>query len=192
MVEIVNDNDKVEAYLKTVEDYVISPIRGEVGKHCVASLLLIFAAIDGIARLVDSDPSKVGDRFKRIIGTLGSAYEAKSSELYELRNCIVHNALNTATFISQAALGAEHHLKDVGGPGELYVNTRVFCEDLAAALTRLRERFAADSAFLAEAASRLEVYESDYINELDFPTTKPISSYFRKFVKTRDSTVKCE
>lgn len=183
----MTDKDKVDAYLKAIEDYVIAPIStGGVGEHCVASLLLIFAAIDGLARLTHPNPSAgVGNRFKSFVGTLGSDYEAKADELYELRNALAHNALNAGTFISKAALGAEHHLCDVGGPGELYVNTRVFCDDFIATFRRLKERLAAEPDFLASAADRLEVYDNSYVNDVMFPTTKPPSSYFTKFVKTK-------
>ena len=188
MTSLMSDAEKVNAYLNAVEEYVINPIqKSPVGEHCVASLLLIFAGIDGLARLTDSDPkAKVGKRFQRFIGTLGADYDDKKTELYELRNALAHNALNAGTFISQAPLGAEHNLREVGGPGGLYVNTRVFCDDFVAAFRRLKERFASEPAFLASAAQRLEVYNNAYVNNVMFPTTKPPPSYFPKFVKTKE------
>jgi hypothetical protein len=188
MDEPMTNKDKVDAYLQAIKEYIIAPIRdGGVGQHCVASLLLIFAAVDGLARLTDSDAgAKVGDRFKKFIGDLGSGYGDKAAELYELRNALAHNALNAGTFISQAALGAEHHLCDVGGPSGLYVNTGVFFKDFVAAFTRLEGRFGAEPGFLAAAADRLEVYDNSYVTKVKFPTTKPPSSYFPKFVKTKD------
>ena len=188
MTDPMTDKEKVDAYLKAIDDYVIGPIQSSsVGEHCIASLLLIFAAIDGLARLTDPNAaSNVGTRFRNFIETLGTDYEAKKVELYELRNAMVHNALNTGTFISQAPLGAEDHLRNVGGPGDLYVNTRVFCDDLAAAFKRLQTRFASDPSFLVMAANRLEVYDNSYVNDVMYPTTKPAPSYFKKFIKTRD------
>src|SRR5665648_589258 len=94
-------NEKVDAYFGIIEEYVIKPVEtGEVGNHCVAALVLIFAAIDGLARLTNCVPNaNVGKRFKEFIGTLGDKYKARADELYELRNALMHNALNAGTFI---------------------------------------------------------------------------------------------
>src|SRR5258707_14781463 len=109
MTDPTSDEKKVGDYLKAIEDFVIDPVqKGPVGEHCIASLLLIFAALDGLARLTDPDPkANVADRFRNFVGTLGTDYEAKKAELYELRNALAHNALNAGTFISQAALGVD-------------------------------------------------------------------------------------
>ena len=124
--------------------------------------------------------------FGGFIGTLGPAYDAKKAELYELRNALVHNALNAGTFISQAALGTEHHLHEVGASTGLYVNTRVLCRDFVAAFERLKDRLSADPALLSVAAARLEVYDNPYVNNANYPATKPPDAYFPEFVKTRD------
>ena len=126
---------KVRAYLDLVDQYVIEIVKlNDVRRSCVATLMLVFAGIDGLGKLVHPDPSaKPGVRFKGFLARMGSKYAQHADRIWGFRNSLIHNALNTESFMSHTEMGKEHHLTEDGPDGHLFISTPVLCDDFEVA-----------------------------------------------------------
>jgi len=155
---------KVDAYLNMIMEHVVQPInRTDLKESCTATILLIFAAIDGLGKLThprcDAQPGK---RFRHYLSCyMGGEYTRRQDALYKLRCSLAHNALNFSSFISKTEMGEPHHLKYDTALGFLFVSSTVLFRDFCASLSRLREAFDRDPALLSIAAERLEWREDD-------------------------------
>ena len=132
---------------------------GGVAEHCFAAAMLGFAAIDGLGRLLHSDPNaSVAVRFKWFLEWLGPKYVARQDQLWDLRNSLDHNGINVFCFMSQTADAESEHLEY--WDGHLFVHTRQLTRDLRAALSAVETRLQSDSNLFKHAESRLT---QDYI-----------------------------
>jgi len=157
------DNEKIEEYFHVIEQRILDPIqKSEIRRYCTATLLLLFAAIDGLGKLIHPD-EKAGCnvRICAFLDYMGGNYRTCKKELMKLRNSLVHNAINVASFLSQTELGSEQHLKKIGAAGFIYVNTNTMYKDFIHAFKRLREELENNKEKLSFAAQRLEWREED-------------------------------
>ena len=164
------DQNKVDEYLSIIQDRILAPIQNtEIRRYCTATLLLLFAAIDGLGKLLDTD-DKAGSnrRIRGFLDYMGGSYAVCKEELLDLRHSLVHNAINVESFLSNAEISDEQHLKRIGTAGFIYVNTSVMYADVVDAFERFREDIQHDPAKLKRAANRLEWREESLLDDLDF------------------------
>jgi hypothetical protein len=102
------DREKIEEYFHVIEQRILGPIKkSEIRRYCTATLLLLFAGIDGLGKLIHPD-EKAGckKRIRAFLNYMGGNYRTREKELLELRNSLVHNAINVASFMSQTEMGS--------------------------------------------------------------------------------------
>jgi hypothetical protein len=169
------DEKKVEAYFDIIENHVINFIQSScLNESCITTLLLIFASVDSLGKLIHPNPdAKSGERFKYIISKFGTLYDQRKDKIWALRNSLAHNALNVAVFLSRTQIGEEHHLEDVSAPGKIYINTKLFFKDFLNFYNSEKARILSDASNLTQAASRLAWHHDDGIYALNYPTTPP-------------------
>jgi len=155
------NRSKVGEYLDLVEARVLKPLTNEaVQQSCSATLLLAFAAVDALGKLVHADDqAPPGVRFRAFLSFMGPEYEERFEELWKLRNALVHNAINVEAYLSFTELEGWAHLKRVGGSGLIYVNTRLVSSDLVSAFGRLTVLLRTDEVAARRADNRLEWVE---------------------------------
>jgi len=168
------DQDKIDAYFEIIQERILAPIQNtEIRHYCTATLLLLFAVIDGLGKLLV--PNDTGSS-KRILGFLtymGGDYDAYKGELLKLRQSVVHNAINVESFLSHTEIGGDQHLKKTGAAGFIYVNTMDMYEDFVGAFKRFRSEIHRDPVMMKRAANRLEWRED---NTLDNPDISNIAT----------------
>lgn len=126
------------------------------------TLLLLFAAIDGLGKLIhDDDKAPPSKRIGVFLDYMGDNYRTCKKELLNLRNSLVHNAINVASFMSNDEIGSDKHLTTIGSTDFFYVNTKTMYQDFIRAFEGLREEFENDYAKLSRAAQRLKWEEVD-------------------------------
>jgi hypothetical protein len=155
------NRSKVGEYLDLVEVRVLKPLANEaVQQSCSATLLLAFAAVDALGKLVHPDnQAPPGVRFEAFLSLMGPEYEERFDELWKLRNALVHNAINVEAYLSSTELEGWAHLKRIGGSGLIYVNTGLVSSDLVAAFGRLTVLLRTDEVAARRADDRLEWVE---------------------------------
>lgn len=168
--------EKIDEYLRVIQSRIVEPIqKTDIGRYCTATLLLLFAAIDGLGKLIHPNPKAApSDRIRAFLNYMGENYSKRKKELLVLRNSLVHNAINVASFMSQTEMGSDQHLKRMGSGGFIYVNTSTMYHDFVRAFERLREEFENDETKMSCAAQRLEWKEVDDESEhMDYGTPPP-------------------
>jgi hypothetical protein len=163
---------KAEEYFSVIERHVLNPIQNtDVRDSCVASLLLLFAAIDGLGLLLHPVPNeKVGIRFKFFLTEyMGGDYKTHADRLYDLRCSLSHNALSLSAFMSRTSMGEAHHLKHDNALGSIFVSTPVFLRDFSCALDMVRKKLALQEELRVQAESRLE-----WVNDEQHPCWTPM------------------
>ena len=152
------DQEKIDEYLRVIQERILAPIqKTEVRRYSTATLLLLFAAIDGLGKLLHHNNSAGPNQ--RILGFLeymGSGYGVHKKELLRLRNSLVHNAINVASFLSHTEMSHDQHLKKMGADGFIHVNTMTMYEDFVSALERFHTNIKDDVVMMKSAADRLE------------------------------------
>lgn len=88
---------------------------------------------------------------------MGPAYGAVKAELWELRNSLVHNAINVESFLSHTDVPAGPHLTKMGASGFVYVDTQIMCRDFESAFKRFRAELQQDRAKCKDVADRLKL-----------------------------------
>jgi hypothetical protein len=174
--QISEEHDKIDEYLAVIQGRIVEPIQqADIGRYCTATLLLLFAAIDGLGKLIHENPKAVpSDRIRAFLDYMGDNYGKRKEELLGLRHSLVHNAINVASFMSQTEMGSDQHLKKIGSGGFIYVNTSIMYEDFVLAFERLREEFKNGRRDMSRAAERLEWRENDGEDQnIDIPVTNP-------------------
>lgn len=154
----------VTACLALIQEHVLDPLKyPELRKSCLATLLPLFAAIDGLGRLThDDDDAGVGERFCFFLRRLGSDYIGKESRVYKLRNSLAHSALNEAAFMSHSWLGDDEHLNYSTPPSKhIFVSTNQLHADFSRAFHTLKTDFSRDENLLQRAARRLRWVDYD-------------------------------
>jgi len=170
------ERNKIDDYLNVIQIRIVEPIqKADIGRYCTATLLLLFAAIDGLGKLIHDNPKAVpSDRIRTFLDYMGDNYGKRKRELLGLRNSLVHNAINVASYMSQTEIGSDQHLKRIGSGGFIYVNTSIMYNDFVRAFKRLREEFENDEAKMSRAAQRLEWKEvDDESQHMDYGTPPP-------------------
>src|SRR3972149_4381703 len=157
MAHASEEHEKVSEYFDLIDGHVLSPIENtDVRQSCLASLMLLFSAKDGWGRLLPPQSNAgVGERFKAFLPRLGPGYVGREEALWDLRNSVMHNGLNTASFMSHVETGEQHHLEVVPPENLLYVSTSVLLKDFRVTFERLKQEILQDPRRLVQAASRL-------------------------------------
>ena len=129
--QLSQDQAKVEEYLRIIRERIMAPIQNtEIQNSCTATLLLLFAAIDGLGKLIHhDDDAGVTRRIKEFLNYMGGDYKIRKKELSRLRNSLVHNAINVESYLSQTETASGQHLKKIGAAGFIYVNTMIMYKD---------------------------------------------------------------
>jgi len=171
------NRSKVSEYLNLVETRILKPLDFEaVQQSCSTTLLLVFATIDALGKLIDlNDRAGPKDRFRTFLSFMGAEYEECYEELWKLRKSLVHNAINVESYLSSTELQGWAHLKRIGGSGLIYVNTGLFSHDLLEAFGRLKVLLNTDEAVALRAAGRLKWVEDtqESLGEETLPTQPP-------------------
>ncbi len=173
------DSDKIDEYLRVIRERILTPIQNtEIRNYSTATLLLLFAAIDGLGKLLHpSDKAGSNARIRGFLDYMGDGYEIHKEELLALRNSLVHNAINVASFLSRTEVARGQHLKKMGADDFIYVNTRVMYEDFISAFSRFQTDIKNNLELMKRAADRLEWRETadrlewGEANPLDHPNT---------------------
>jgi len=169
------DQNKIDAYFDIIQERILAPIQNtEIRHYCTATLLLLFAAIDGVGKLLDPD-DKAGSnqRIRGFLKYMGGDYEVYKRQLLELRHSLVHNAINVESFLSHTEIGGDQHLKKTGAVGFIYVNTMDLYKDFVGAFKRFRGEIQRDPVMMKRAADRLEWKEDNPLDDLGTPTPTP-------------------
>lgn len=125
-------------YFEEIDRHVIRPLEStSVKDHCFASALLIFGAMDGTGFLVHEKPNPGNrERLRAFLNFMDSKYEQNEFLLWNLRNDLVHTAMNVAAFMSRADCARDEHLQPyVGGT---LVHTGVLFEDFRNAIEKIK------------------------------------------------------
>jgi len=181
--EMSEDREKIAKYLSIIQERILAPIHNtEVQRYCTATLLLLFAAIDGLGKLlVPDDTAGVNERIRGFLQYMGGAYEDCEKGLLKLRHSLVHNAINVESFLSEAEIPGDWHLKKIG-VGLICVNTMALYKDFVASFERFRcdiqnnpamRRRAADRLEWVETADPLEQGEIDPLDPMDNAAATP-------------------
>jgi len=174
------DKDKIDEYLNVIQNRILAPLqKTEVRDYCTATLLLLFAAIDGLGKLLHRDSkARSNERIRAFLDYMGGDYKSHKKEILDLRHSSVHNATNVASFLSRTEMGRDQHLKKIGAANFIYVNTRVMYEDFVSAFARFQNDLRNDPAMMKRAADRLEWREDkrgedNTFDDLSIPVTLP-------------------
>lgn len=165
------DQDKIDGYLDIVQERILAPIQNtEIRHYCTTTLLLLFAAIDGLGKLLDPDDrARPNQRIRGFLDYMGADYQVYKRELLELRHSLVHNAINVESFLSHTEIGGDQHLKKTGAAGFIYVNTMVMYKDFVDVFKRFRSEIQRDPIMMKRAADRLEWREDNAFDNPDIP-----------------------
>lgn len=170
---ISDDEKKVDEYLTVVQDRILAPIqRTDIREFCTATLLLLFAAIDGMGKLIHPN-AKAGsnERIRSFLDYMGGDYRRCKEELLGLRNSLVHNAINVESFLSHTEMNVDKHLKKMGAAEFIYVNTIAMSRDFIHTFQRFRVEILHDRNKLRRAADRLEWREDNSWDSKEFTDT---------------------
>jgi len=157
MSDRADDEAKVGAYLRVVQERILAPIQDtDVRGCCTATLLLLFAAMDGLGHLLRPRHSRRStDRIAFFLqDRMGGEYALHVRELLDLRKGLVHHAVNVASYLSAAEEHGDQHLTSTGD--FMYVNTLSVFRDFNRAFERSRTELQRDPALVRRAAERLE------------------------------------
>jgi hypothetical protein len=167
---ISDDEMKINEYLMVIQERILAPIqKTEIREFCTATLLLLFAAIDGLGKLIHPN-ARAGsnERIRSFLDYMGGDYSICKKELLELRHSLVHNAINVESFLSHTEMSTDQHLKKTGAAGFIYVNTMTMYRDFVDAFQRFRIEIQHDQGKLQRSSNRLEWREDNFWNSQDF------------------------
>lgn len=159
----------MEEYLRIIQDRIQAPIEyTSIKNYCTATLLLLFAAIDGLGKLLHSnDKAGSNQRIRAFLGYMGSDYRDSESELLKLRHSLIHNSIIVESFLSHTDMGSEQHLKKMGAAGFIYVNTLMMYQDFLEAFNRYRAELRINPINLKRAADRLEWRDENLLIDIN-------------------------
>jgi hypothetical protein len=151
-----DDRAKVDEYLQVVQERIVAPIEDtDIRRSCTATLLLLFAGIDGLGYLSHPN-SKAGNnaRILHFLKHMGGECAVNKKALLGLRNGLVHSGIAAASYLSHTELDADQH---IFMDGEfIYVNSMLVFEEFKKAFVRYREELEQDADKMKRAADRLE------------------------------------
>ncbi len=170
-----DDVNKIEAYFVIIDEHIIEPITDtDLRKSCIATIMLLFAAMEGLGKLIHpSGTAGPGQRFRAFLARMGKNYDEHAGALWDLRNSLMHNALNTASFMSSTHMDEQEHLRMRCPDGLIFVSTILLLKNFCSAKDRLQEELHQNPDLLERAANRLEWLEEDPRDWPRFPTTPP-------------------
>src|SRR5687768_2036022 len=95
------EQHRIEEYLRVIQERILAPIeKTEVQQYFTATLLLLFAAIDGLGGLLHSnDAAGSNKRILCFLDYMGGDYALNKKQLLKLRNYLVHSAINVESFL---------------------------------------------------------------------------------------------
>jgi hypothetical protein len=162
MADSADDKAKVEEYLQVVRDRILVPIETtDVRRSCTATLMLLFAAIDGLGYLLhDNERARNNERIGCFLDYMGGAYSAHKEKLLLLRNGLMHSVINTGSYLSRTETGGKQHIVQ-DGDDLVFVKTLVMFRDFKAAFERYWADLEHDPALLRRAGERLVEHEVD-------------------------------
>jgi hypothetical protein len=178
--------EELRQYFGELDEHIVRRIRdGKVGDSCFAAVMFICAAIDSLGCLVAPCGIRhnVHQRFTFVLREyFPGAYLAREREVWKLRNSLMHNALNVATFLSATARAGYQHLQPVGSTGFLFFDTGRFHQDLCAGVEGVKLTLLREAELAREARLRLEF--SDFPawqgSPDEAPPTPPPLYWFRQ------------
>lgn len=164
--------NKIREYLHVIEERILEPIeKTEISHYCTAVLLLLFAAIDGMGKLLHLNNQAGSNALIRVfLDYMSGEYNVQKEDLLNLRNALVHNAINVASFLSQVDMGSENHLKKIGKTAFVYVNTGIMYKDFKVAFKRFGDEIMNNPVMMNRAANRLKFREYSF-EDLTIKTT---------------------
>ena len=88
--KISQEQDKVDEYLSILQERILAPIKNtEIRHYCTATLLLLFAGIDGLGKLLDpDDEASPSQRIRGFLNYMGGDYAIHKKELLALRHSL--------------------------------------------------------------------------------------------------------
>jgi hypothetical protein len=104
---------------------------------------------------------------------MGRKYEQNAEKIWELRNSLVHNALNTVSYMASIDMNKKDHLSRVRVDGLLFVETNLFAKHFFKAKDRVKKLILNDEMLLKSASARLEWIEEDIDPHLSLYSTPP-------------------
>jgi hypothetical protein len=149
---------KLGTYLDLIAARALKPLESEVVQNsCSTTLLLVFATVDALGGLIHkNDEAGNKERSREFFRFMGVEYAERFEQLWNLRNALIHNAMNVESYLSSTEMEGWAHLKRIGGSGLIYVNTGFASRDLFGAFRRVRSLFEEDSEAATRAADRLD------------------------------------
>jgi len=172
---------KINEYFYLIDRHILKPIEDRlIDTSCYATIILLFAAIDSLGKLMHpNSKAGAGLRFKYFISSLGKNYEKNKDLLWELRNSLMHNALNSISFFASTYMGEDEHLEYYGPNNMIYINTRKFFRDFKRRFKRTKDIILNDKLEIARIANRLDWAADETDSYLfDKPMTSPGTIYF--------------
>jgi len=169
--QITENQNMVDEYLTIIQERILAPLQNtEIRSFCTATLLLLFAAVDGLGKLIHTNAEAgSNERIRSFLDYMGGDYSNCKDELLDLRNSLVHNAINVESFLSHTEMSADQHLKKMGSADFIYVNTTVMYKDFKIAFNRFRAEIQRDQKKLQRAANRLVWRYDNTWNDQEMP-----------------------
>ena len=182
-----DDEEKVNEYLHVIQERILAPIENtEVQQYCTATLLLLFAAIDGLGKIRHpSDKAGSNQRIQEFLDFMGGDYKKQKKKLKDLRNSLVHNAINVEAFLSRSEISDIQHLKKMDTDKYIYVNTLIMYQDFLDAYEKFRDEIKTDAVLMKQASERLMWIENIPTGDLDPNDVMPTPPPPIKFIHTK-------
>ena len=165
----------IREYFNLIETHVVQPLAGpDLSNSCYATLLMVFGCIDGLGKLIHEDVNaSPGVRFKCFVTRMGPNYDLMKDELWQLRNSLVHNALNVAAYLSHVPTTSGVHLRKSSSGPRFVVNSKLLFDDFVVAFRQLERDLSSDETLQRITEHRL-IYEEAQATEFEsFDTTSP-------------------
>lgn len=181
------DQMRIDEYLRIIKERILVPIeKTDIHQSCTATLLLLFAAIDGLGKLLHPNAkARPKQKILCFLEYMGGDYAINKNILWDLRNSLVHNAINAESFLSMTEIGSEYHLKIFGAAGFVYVNTRRMFSDFVEAYNRFCNDIDDDPELMRQVADRLEWIADNLPDDLGLNIPAPSPAPPVKFVYAR-------
>ena len=154
-----SNEDKIDVYFEYIENRILQPIQNtSIKDYCTASLLIVFAAIDGVGQLLyPYDNAGSNERIKYFLDYMGGKYKDHQKEILKLRNSIVHNGLNVDFYLTHTGTIDDPILENLGPAGFILMNTSAMCEDVIKKCKQAHDDILHDPTKLILAANRLNM-----------------------------------
>lgn len=155
---------KVNAYMKMLNQDVVEPLlTTSQGESNTSKILLVFASIDGLGKLIHPDVhANTRDRFTYYITNyFPMAYHGHIDELYKMRCLYTNNALSFSSFVSWQKDADLHHLQYQSGAKYLHIEGTLFFQDFFESMMTLMADLGDNSQMMVNVASRLRWLDED-------------------------------